>query len=433
MVVSATPAVDAAPARWVVEPIDGFRASLPPDRASPGSDKPFPLVLEPARARSLEWLLRAVRAEAEALTNALTRHGAILLRGFDVGSEADFEQVLLAFPTLRPVGEIFLSEPGRELVAGTRYVFYTNKKVRTGGGLDLGFHTENFYLPDLPHYVTFYCRVPPPQGGETALLSMVDLYDSLGDDLRRRVEARAFEVARFPLEPIAERYGVPVPVLVASLEDKGLHVARSDAGSHLVVHKPAVVVHPSTRRKALVVNMSELGDTSRAVLLRYARDLTGWRWAPHRYVWSSPKVEFVIDNWKYLAEPVTVVRFFASELATRLRGAAKVEEPPDPNRLWSAFSAEDGAAVVDATYRGFSSVPWKRGDIMIIDNLQLAHSGMPGRGRRVVRASMANPLLLDCRPGAPGVQEIASAEPDSLAASLRRFARERAPRAPGER
>jgi hypothetical protein len=44
--------------------------------------------------------------------------------------------------------------------------------------------------------------------------------------------------------------------------------------------------------------------------------------------------------------------------------------------------------------RRFSSFIWKRGDVLILDNLKMAHNGMAGRGNRVLKVMLCNPVPL---------------------------------------
>jgi hypothetical protein len=68
----------------------------------------------------------------------------------------------------------------------------------------------------------------------------------------------------------------------------------------------------------------------------------------------------------------------------------------------------------------FTSVTWKRGDVLIIDNLKIAHSGMPGVGPRDLKVVMCNCGPISCTPAAPGVYARAADDVrESLGALLR--------------
>jgi hypothetical protein len=59
-----------------------------------------------------------------------------------------------------------------------------------------------------------------------------------------------------------------------------------------------------------------------------------------------------------------------------------------------------------AVRRRFSSFRWQRGDVLLVDNLKMAHSGMPGFGPRRLRAMICNPLPVPCGPFGPGVWSV---------------------------
>lgn len=48
---------------------------------------------------------------------------------------------------------------------------------------------------------------------------------------------------------------------------------------------------------------------------------------------------------------------------------------------------------------------WRRGDVMLFDNLQLLHAGMPGFGPRELRVMLCNPIPIDLN-SRTGVLEI---------------------------
>ena len=72
----------------------------------------------------------------------------------------------------------------------------------------------------------------------------------------------------------------------------------------------------------------------------------------------------------------------------------------------SLFTAEDVQMLATCMRRYYSSFPWRRGDILILDNLKIAHSGMAGVGRRELKAIMCNPLVLSTPATSPGLRAI---------------------------
>src|SRR5262245_19890199 len=141
------------------------------ERPYPTFEQGLPLVIEAKGARSLESLREMLAARSDEMLRQIYEHGAVLLRGFDIRSAADFEQAVVTIPGLNPMPGYFMSEPGRSLVEGTGAVFETNTFFRTGGDFYFGgFHTENYRTPDVPQFQSFCCFKVSWLGGETALV-----------------------------------------------------------------------------------------------------------------------------------------------------------------------------------------------------------------------------------------------------------------------
>jgi hypothetical protein len=51
----------------------------------------------------------------------------------------------------------------------------------------------------------------------------------------------------------------------------------------------------------------------------------------------------------------------------------------------------------------YSAFHWRQGDILIIDNLKMAHAGMPGFGDRDLKVMICNPMTMPCSPNAAGI------------------------------
>lgn len=58
-----------------------------------------------------------------------------------------------------------------------------------------------------------------------------------------------------------------------------------------------------------------------------------------------------------------------------------------------------------AIWRHCYAFTWKQGDVLIFDNLQMLHTGMPGWGSRELRVMLCNPVALPYSVG-PGAVEV---------------------------
>ena len=95
-------------------------------------------------------------------------------------------------------------------------------------------------------------------------------------------------------------------------------------------------------------------------------------------------------SWPHLA--FKFVKLF------RALGLAKPRQPAAQAgpRVGDLFDPQEVKMVAQAMRRRYSSFTWERGDILVIDNLKMAHAGMPGLGPRNLKALICNCVPLPC-------------------------------------
>jgi Taurine catabolism dioxygenase TauD, TfdA family len=383
------------------------------------SETETPLVIAPRQSSSPQFLREFLSSNSTQLSEDIARHGAILLRGFNVDSVAEFERQVLSIRSMRGMRDIMLSEPGRTRVSGAEYVLHTNTLYKTGGTFRFGgFHNENYYGPDVPRYISFFCIKPSWLGGETGLLNTARLFEDLPTVLQQKLEEQSYVVNQMPIATIAEREGLSEEDFERFCVSAGLPVISSGGTKRMVIFKPSVVRHPVTGERSLMINLS--GALSSKGLHRlqidaFLPDYCGWRWLIHRLCWKFPWIP-------RFASPANVRRFLSLTLRrkfSKVRANAVLPSGDLPlPRVGSAFTPEDVKLVASAMRRRYSSFLWKRGDILIVDNLKMAHTGMPGLGHRELRVLLCNPVVLDYSRDALGLQLLANDMEQSLGEQL---------------
>jgi len=379
------------------------------ERSIGSVDQPTPLVIAARNQRNASFLREFIADNAIALMGDAARHGAVLFRGFNLASDADFEHALLGSNALRGMNDMQLSEAGRTIVPGSNYVLHTNTIYSTGGALDFGgFHSENYYLPDVPRHIAFYCRQPPWLGGETGLVDMTKVFGDLPDALRARLETAACFVTSGKLADMSARYGVPADEVERLFLQAGLPVVPSNGGKVVAMYKPTVIEHPVTHERALVTNLSgELRRRGFDVLLRAAflTDYQGPRWALHRFSWRHPTSLVHAERAGMLVRaPRFVLRKLRADVAGML-GRTRVETPAPLQvraRLGDVFKPADLTSLAASVRNHCSAFAWHRGDLLLVDNMKMAHGGMPGFGPRVLRALICNPMAMPYQADSPG-------------------------------
>jgi alpha-ketoglutarate-dependent taurine dioxygenase len=347
-----------------------------------------PIVLEGEGASGLVALRSILSANSELLMRNIALNGAVLLRGFAVESAADFESAILEIRGIRPMAEALMSEPGRTVVAGTTHVLHTNTLYKTGGSLELGgFHSENYFVPDVPRFVALFCELPSRQGGETGLVDTAKVYMDLSAELKSKLAATTCIAALYPLSEIGQRYAISVETVERFLEETRLPLLDHHGRKYLAIYKPSVVVHPETADHCLMVNFSAINGLKRALTHEFLADYAGLDWSMHRLTWKHSWVD-------RLRHPKDLLRLAVDRLRARMSRRSSVPISFPAPFLSELFSDADIDVLARSMRAHFSSFLWKRGDILIIDNVKMAHAGMAGWGARSLKALVANPVPL---------------------------------------
>ena len=335
-----------------------------------------PLVLGPRRSTDARALPAALREAGPAIVRSLCAFGFVLLRGFAIRTPADFERATRGIVGLRAIPSYLCMEPGRERLDGTQTVLCTNRGFRTGGGWSItGFHSENYYAPEVPNFQAFCCLSEPRLGGETAFVNMAAVYAALSPELRERLEARPYLARIQPLAEVAACQGVDVDTMRRYCREADLRLEMIGGVESLVTCKAPVVEHPFDGRRSLQVNASgEIPGLHARLAAALLPLYDEWEWTLHRLVWRS------------------------RQQRPRQRGTDPGPTPaPRGPGLPPPLAAAFNPALVDhlarAMCRQVTVFPWQRGDIVLFDNLQLLHAGLPGLGRRELAVQVFNPSI----------------------------------------
>ena len=357
-------------------------------------DESIPLVLKPIKSSNKEFLQEFLNAHSSQILNDTAKHGALLLRGFAIQTATDFEQQILSIQGLCGLREVLFVEPGRTIQGGTHFVLGTNSFYKTGGALSFGtFHTENYHTPDVPRYVAFFCVRPPNLGGETGLANTAKLYADLPERLRLTLESRACLSYLFPIAEMARRYELGCEAIHEFCHRNNLPVVSIDGAQFVAVYKPSVIQHPVTQENSLSVNFGSIQGMRESLKQSFLTDYAGIEWALHRMLWKTSWLENIYER----ARTRRLKKIFdksgdinVSTMTSPLDGAIT---------LATLFSKDDCRLLARSMRRHYSSFIWKQGDILLLDNLKIAHCGMPGYGERELGVVLCNTIRLDAKSG----------------------------------
>ena len=157
----------------------------------PFPDNP-PLWIEPADEtlrRDFDVAHRWMATNLAAIEQALLTFGAIVWRGFPVGSSEDFAALMDGF---EPFAQGYAGGTSdRKVVTGN-----VMESTRTPPETNIPMHQEMSYMPVSPRLLAFYCRQPSLTGGETAIGDMRGLLEALPASLRRKLQGHDVEYVR---------------------------------------------------------------------------------------------------------------------------------------------------------------------------------------------------------------------------------------------
>ncbi|BAY48986.1 amino acid adenylation domain protein [Scytonema sp. HK-05] len=146
----------------------------------------FPLVIHP-NVHEIDFLAWA-KSNREFVETQLFQHGAILFRGFNVGSVSQFESFAQAIcPELfGEYGDLPRAGLGGKVYGSTPYP--SDKAIL--------FHNESSHLHQFPLKIWFFCVQPALQGGETPIVDCRKAYQLLEPKLRERLAQKQLMYVR---------------------------------------------------------------------------------------------------------------------------------------------------------------------------------------------------------------------------------------------
>lgn len=309
-----------------------------------------PLFIEPRGAAlrdrsSFRTWLNAVRP---VLDDLIVTHGGIVLRGFPIVDTADFADFIEGFPPFE--GGYAGGRAPRATVSGR-----VMEATRLSSVVRLALHSEMAYRRDYPGRVAFFSRKTAPVGGETLIGDIRNLVDEMDPVLVRKIETLGTRTA-INFGPKATdqsaSYGhmdqrgwnhafeTDNPEKVEAIcAERGLQPIWNDDGSLTVLNVlDPFVCHPRTGKKLY-----------RSIL--------------HMKPQAEQGLDMEISKTKKTPTGATL---------------------GDGNRLTAEEMAHIDALCDKVTY----AWPWRDGDLMMLDNLQVWHGRNPYEGKRDVQVAL---------------------------------------------
>lgn len=151
----------------------------------------LPLVIEPTEDKSRAALVKYIQENKKELDEKFYRHGAILFRGFDLDTPSDFEAVALNVDN-RLKNDYYGTSP-RNIVKNTKYIFTASELP---GHYPIPQHCEMSYVEQPPISLFFYCHIEPDYGGETPICDFRKVYTDLDPKIREEFDKKGVLTVR---------------------------------------------------------------------------------------------------------------------------------------------------------------------------------------------------------------------------------------------
>jgi alpha-ketoglutarate-dependent taurine dioxygenase len=291
--------------------------------------------------RLVEW----VHEHLDTIQQKISEVGAILFRGFEVHGQSEFETIF---------DETF----GHKL----DYFYGTTPRTQLGKGVytaseyppqvRIPFHNEESYQRDWPMRLAFFCVTPADEGGETPIADSVRVTARIEDAIKEKFRRKGIMYVR------NYRPGFDIPwqtVFQAANKEEVAAYCREHGidcewkgndwlQTRQICH--AMAIHPISKQaiwfnQAHLFHISSLDEkTRRALLNRYGEG-------------GLPRNSYYGDG-----EPIEW------EVLAHIRDAYKAQA--------SVFQ-------------------WNIDDLLLLDNMLVAHGRNPYKGQRKILVSMANP------------------------------------------
>lgn len=320
----------------------------------------LPLVVEPESSPSCAALVTWTATNAEWMSAHLLRHGGLLFRGFDVRTPEDFEQFAgLIAPRFLDYSR---GTSPRSKVHGKVYT-----STEAPPRVPIPLHCELAYVDHYPDRICFFCETAPTSGGQTPIADMRQVYLALDPNVRRRFEERGLKIIQnVPAVKSFRNYRI-WQEMFATEERAEVERAcaaqgvtarwKPDGTLQLINIRPATIEHPQTGEKVWFNSAHNFHDS-----------------------WS----------WEFRRSGRPLFAFLARLIERRRRRRLAPEDYPNHCTFADGgeIPVEDIAHIRQTLWDHAVLFDWQPGDVLVLDNLRIAHGRMPYRGARRILVAM---------------------------------------------
>lgn len=304
----------------------------------------FPLMIEP----NIEGINLAlwVSSNRGYIQEKLLKHGALLFRDFNIKSPANFEDFIRA-SSGNPLEYSERSSP-RSQVSGN---IYTSTDHPADQAIFL--HNEQSYNLTFPLRIFFFCLTRAQKGGETPIADSRRIYKRLNPKITKKFEEKGYMYVR--------NFG------------EGAGLTWQNAFQLTDKRK----LEDYCQKNEIQFEWKE-GNRLRTCQVR-------------RAVASHPQTGEM--SW---FNHITFFNFSTLEPVIRATLSSHLDEQDLPNNTYYGDGAPIETSVLDELREAYLKekviFPWREGDVLMLDNMLMAHGREPYVGPRTIMVGMAEPF-----------------------------------------
>ncbi|MBN3947421.1 MAG: TauD/TfdA family dioxygenase [Nostoc sp. NMS7] len=339
-------------------------------------EKELPLVIEPVEEKSFAVLQLLLSKNRDWFNHQLDTYGAILFRGFDIENAEQFQTIL----------ELHNIQLESVYHFGSAHRLRITDKVFTSSEAPpdtiIAPHNELNMVPIRPYVLAFFCQIEPDLYGETPIINTEKIFSHLSPSLQHKITTSPQRFVRYVPNHLLDLVfqGLSPEDITKLLQEQGFDFTWEDDGSlYFDCSYITLFSHPRTNKLCFCLSIVD------ALISRQ-----WYRHISQRYsFWQR-----LYYNWL----PAKLYKGFQQKLTT----AATVVDSSQKktSSLNTYFLSTDGQSTTlteaeakelgEAEWKNAVIFQWKQGDILLIDNLQVAHSRLNTKLKRKILTAFGN-------------------------------------------
>lgn len=321
--------------------------------------KRFPIVLSPSLNQPFDAILDEISARRTELLEILHRNGAILLRNCNIENIRDFHRVLEVIEVLPAGNHEYYGEVIRNKIGSH------GREVTLVGDDDVVIpHTEAYYWYRQPKYISFYCEQSDCEAGETPLFDCAGIMKSIPSDLLGKLKGAKVLMQYIYASESRTRASRQYPTVQLKNTWQRIFETRDKKEVERELDRDDVEFCWMNNDELLVKVVTDLISKHPATGQLCFRGVRYPSRSNHEYMLK----EFIkprLGDRTYGTLAALLFKFRSS----------------DPRRyFWTdsivdmELSKREENDLTEAYFKNCSIFRWKTGDMILIDNLKMAHA-----------------------------------------------------------